>query len=656
MSSPPSRANGLPERRARRAQVALAIALSGAAWAVARQPGFSAEERADLASRFSFERRELWDGGLENPRELRGVHPSLRHVESWISSVGAGIALCDLDDDGLANDVVHVEPRGDLVLVSCAEGPSGRFAPFRLDLRSAGVDPLRQAPMGCLPADLDEDGRLDLCVYFWGRPPIAFLRRGPTLAADAFVPCELGSPTERWYTNALVRADVDCDGHPDLVVGNYFPDGARVLDEGAGGVERMQHSMSRAENGGKNRVLAWRGASKDAVSYEELAGVLDGPAAHRWTLGIAAADLDGDQRPELYFANDFGPDELLWNESGDGEVRLRSLTGARDWRTPSSKVLGRDSFKGMGVDLADLNEDGLLDIWVSNITEEYALEESQLVFLSMPRSDGAPGGVPRSAPYRDESEALGMSRTGWAWDVKFADFDDDGVVEGVQATGFVKGRTNRWPELQELATGNDELLAHASSWPRFGPGDDVSGHDPNAFFVRSASGRFVDLSSELGLDDPWVSRGVAVADIDGDGDLDFALANQWEPSCLFVNEAPGDARSLTLDLRLRLEPGETWIGSRVSAAPASRAAVGAEVRLERSARSALVALVDGGNGHSGFRSPEVHFGLGVGDADEPIVVRVRWRDPRGRAREEQLKLAPGRHVVVLGWSRSEEQS
>jgi hypothetical protein len=98
------------------------------------------------------------------------------------------------------------------------------------------------------------------------------------------------------------------------------------------------------------------------------------------------------------------------------------------------------------------------------------------------------------APYREASEPLGLSRNGWSWDIRFGDFDNEGSLQIVQAAGFVKGNADRWAELHELAMGNDNLLRHPASWPHFHPGDDLSGHDHNHFFVPSASGRYVDLS------------------------------------------------------------------------------------------------------------------------------------------------------------------
>src|SRR5262245_43440693 len=115
------------------------------------------------------------------------------------------------------------------------------------------------------------------------------------------------------------------------------------------------------------------------------------------------------------------------------------------------------------------------------------------------------------APYTDVSEQVGISRTGWAWDAKFVDFDNDGVMELLQATGFIRVRKGGpdlatqkscWTFIQELATGNDELVKHPKAWfdmhaDESGVGCDISGNNRNPFFVRTASGRYADLSPQL---------------------------------------------------------------------------------------------------------------------------------------------------------------
>jgi hypothetical protein len=281
----------------------------------------------------------------------------------------------------------------------------------------------------------------------------------------------------------------------------------------------------------------------------------------------------------------------------------------------------------MGVDFADLNGDGYPDIFVSNIAMTYALLESHFVFESTGHPELMKQGI---APYVDRSEPLGLSRSGWAWDAKLADFNNDGTFEALQAVGFVKGQVDRWPELQELAMGNDELLPDPRSWPRFQPGDDLCGNLHNPFFVKSASGRYYDVAVEMGLGESHVSRGIAIADVDGDGRLDYAVANQWEPSLFFHNSSPQPGQFL--GLRLRLAP--------------DRPAIGAAATVFLPDGRKMTAQVDGGNGHSGKRSQDIHFGLGSVPAQTPLRVTMRWRDAAG-VHESTEQLTPGWHTVRL---------
>jgi enediyne biosynthesis protein E4 len=631
---------GFLRRNATRLVAVLAIA---SLYGAARLPTLPESERDSLASRFAFTRAAIPEPAGNLDRSVREVHPSYRDIASWISSVGAGIALHDVDGDGLPNDLCVVDPRVDQALVSPAPGTGERFARFALDPAPLPHTPRTMAPMGCLPGDWNEDGLTDLMVYYWGRPPVAFLRRagsGATSAA-AFRPVEVapgGPGGQIWNTNALTSADVDGDGHLDLVVGNYFPDGTRVLDARALDRAHMHASMSRSENGGKNRLLLWRsGASgpEPAVRFEDVEGAFDPLTTYSWTLAVGAADLDGDLRPEIYFGNDFGHDKLLQNLSTPGKPRFVVLEGNRTFATPKSKVLGRDSFKGMGVDFADVNGDGRFDLYVSNIAQNWALEESHFVWVS---TGGRLGGRDHVAPYEDRGETLGLSRSGWGWDARFADFDNDGVPEATQAIGFIQGEKNRWPELHEMAMGNDSNMRRPGAWHHFLPGDELSGGLHNPFFARARDGRYYDIAAELGLDDPRVTRGIALADVDGDGDLDYAVANQWQTSYFFRNDNPRRGAGLVLDLRLPAGDGR------------SRPAVGAVAKVRLPDGRVLVGQADGGSGHSGKRSPEVHFGLGR--AAGPVWVDVRYRDGAGRVRTQTLELNPGRHMVLLGAAKT----
>jgi hypothetical protein len=290
----------------------------------------------------------------------------------------------------------------------------------------------------------------------------------------------------------------------------------------------------------------------------------------------------------------------------------------------------------MGADFADVNGDGVPDIYVSNIAVPGVAVESHFLFASLGPLDMMRNGL---APYVDRSEPLGLARSGWAWDSKLADFDNDGTLEAIQATGFIQGTIDRWPEVHELLMVSDEVLASSRSWGRFKPGDDVSGHELNAFFVRDEHGRYVDVAPWLHLeppDRPYVTRGIAIADVDGDGDLDFVIANQWAPVVYYRNESPSAPF-------IGIRPTIVGAGeNRVSRRPA----VGATILVTTPDGRQFVTTIDGGNGHTGRRSPEAHIGLGRQTASEPLGVEIVWRDARGR-HDEHLTLAPGWHAVSL---------
>ncbi|WP_422384574.1 CRTAC1 family protein [Roseibium album] len=583
------------------------------------------------ASRFQFSVTELIAADQDGYRSIRDVHPELMPIVGWVSSVGASVAMGDLDGDGIHNDLCLVETRNDTVTLLPAPGPSSsRYAPILLPTPSLEYKPNTIAPMGCLFADANADGQEDIVVYYWGRTPVIFENTG-ALQAQKFLQRDLLPHHEIWFTNAMLFTDLNGDGYGDFVVGNYYPDNGGVLDVDGFRPVEMQHSMSRAANAGRNRIFLNEGGPRADFEFEDQSSSFDDDMALGWTLAMGAADLNNDLLPELYVANDFGPDRLLVNESTQDEIRFSVAEGRRGFTDIRSGVLGRDSFKGMGVDFGDVNRDGLLDIYVSNIAEEYALQESHFLFI---QTAGEQAWTNGSAPFQNASGRLGLARSSWSWDAKLADFDNDGRLEAVQATGFVKGSVDRWPELQELATGNDELLKFSKYWPRFGVGDDLSGHRNDAFFVADVAGRYRDIASEIGLADAGVSRGIALADIDADGDLDFAVARQWEPSKLFVNQNRMERKSLILDLRLTNPGGST------------RAAIGALARVSLPDGTSIVGFSDVSNGHSGRRSSEIHFGLGEIAEDTLIEILVKWRDSDG-VQTKNFKKAAGRHRLVL---------
>jgi hypothetical protein len=638
-----------------------ALAVVGSLYYLSQPKRLSAEKAAALAGRFAFERQTIAQLSGHEQKIVRKVHPSLEHLSAQISFVGAAASLGDLDGDGLPNDLVLVDPRIDQIIVFPVPGSGERYPPFLLQTSPLAYEARTMAPMGTLIGDFNEDGHADLLAYYWGRTPVLFLRSGAVdgarLNLQLFEPSELVQPLERWYTSACTQADLDGDGHVDLIVGNYFADGAHILDSGGRGMEEMPDSFSRAFNGGPNRMFLSRlGQSSAEPLFQEAEGALPHDVACGWTFAQAAIDLDGDLLPEIYFVNDWGPDRLLHNRSQPGQLRFELLHGERTPTTPMSKVVGRDTFNGMGIDAGDVNGDGWPDLFVSNITSAFGLHESHFLFVSTGQIDRMRSGI---APYRDVSEAWGLSRSGWCWEAKLADFDNDGTLEATQATGFLKGTADRMADYQETAVANDRVIRDPRVWPHVQPGDNVAGDDTNPFFVRAADGRYYDLGRRVGFTEPMNSRGIAIADVDGDGLLDMVLANQWRPSFYFHNVSASPGQFLGLCLRLPVAAGDRTLSVAAGHPNAerdgpTRPAFGAAATVELPDGRKLFAQVDGGNGHSGRRPPEIHVGLGDVDPAEKLRVEIQWRDTAGEVRRAALQLSPGWHTVILGSPNGED--
>lgn len=620
-----------------------------------RLPEPTAEEVDKLSAGFKFTKLALPATGTPTDVDVHPVNPVAEHIARWLSSVGTSLTLADLDEDGLANDFCAVEPRTGEVRAAPVPGTGDRY-PMFLVQTDPPMDPHTFVATGCKVGDFNEDGLADLLVHYVGRTPLLFLRRSsatpgqPALADFQVQP--LVAEDLPWWTSTILQADVDGDGHLDLVVGNYFPDGQQIFGEKATGPVTMHDSFARARNGGTNRIYLWKSATAGDSPSAQYAAV-DNPFpdddATAWTLAIGGADLDGDGLSELYFANDFGPDLLYANRSTPGQVKLVRLHGERGFNTPTSRVLGNDSFKGMGVDFGDVNNDGRFDIFVSNITVHGGLEESHFLFLS----DGETRKMDEGrAPYVDRGEELGVSRSSWAWDTRLADFNNDGELELMQATGFLKGKINWWADLAEFANGNDKLVSNPANWPAFPADIDISGHAAEPFYVRGKDGRYVDIATPIGFDGQFNARGLALADVDGDGDVDLALANQWEDSWFFRNDAENDNRALSLHLRIDPAAQGAVVAAGAQSAASSWPAVGAFATVKLPDGRTLIREVDGGNGHSGASAAELNFGLGPIDPTQTLPVKIRWRGTDGALQEVELALTPGLHTVTLAANRS----
>jgi hypothetical protein len=562
---------------------------------------------------------------------LRLVDDRAAHIAKWVLSVGASVAVADVDRDG-DQDLFFTSPTAvaaDRTALFINETPQDgqaalRFVRHRLQAQSArDADPRTFGyASGGLFFDADNDGDQDLLVLVTFGSSRLLHNRLVEDGVLGFVDVTEAAGLEK-TTNSVAAGlvDLDRDGALDLVVRNvaatHLPGYEtptpynlfRLPPPAYDGDRRMfafmHNSWHKADNGGPTHV--WR--NRGDGTFEALDAAALGLTHTHWTLAMSAADLDGDGWTDLYLGNDFGPDDLYLRRGDRFEHVVSELYGH----------IGKDTYKGMNSTAADVNGDGRLDLYVSN-AHVPMLAEGSLLWINRAGADG-------EAVFTDEAMARGALNEGhFGWGAAIADLNLDGWPEIIQGNGYLDDRFDKrwetcpgyWYSNHKLMQAGPELHTYGDKWADL-RGYCVFPREPRRVFLNrgaDAQPQFVDATAAFGPFPPENSRGIATVDLDGDGTLDVVLTNQLGPPQLMRGEraAVGDRRFLALDL----------VGDPTHPqAPCSTDAVGSLVRVEVGDGVDRVQQVQGFTGLSAQSGARLHVGLGDA-AGDTVAVEVTW--------------------------------
>ncbi len=550
-----------------------------------------------------------------------------RYLTNQILLNGSGVAAGDVDGDGWCD------------LYFCAlDGPNALYRNlggwrFTNVTATAGVACADQASTGAALADVDGDADLDLLVNGLGRGTRLFLNDGRGVFREVTAESGLRGGTG---AHSLALADVDGDGDLDLYVVNYRTttfrdeppkryrvatannryellsvDGRPLTDPDLAGRFTVDRAHGVLENGEADVLYLNDGRGRfAAVSWTDgtFLGEDGRPAGvpYDWGLSALFHDLNGDGAPDLYVCNDFQSPDRIWINDGRGHFRALSRLGLR-----------QTSIFSMGVDVADVDRDGRFDLFVADMySREHARRQVQL----MERQPAlvAPGDLESRPQYSrntlfwnrgdglfsEVAQLAGVEASDWTWCPVFLDVDLDGYEDLLTVTGHVRDAQNI-----DLARRIDALTRERKlSWREqlelrrlFEPL-----RTPNFAFRNRGDLTFAEVGRDWGFESRKVSQGIALADLDLDGDLDVAV------NCL--DDAP---------LLCRNDSPRPRVAVRLRGAGANTRGIGARITVRQPGLPAQSQeIISGGRYLSSDDAERVFAAVG---GDTPLTIEVLWR-------------------------------
>jgi enediyne biosynthesis protein E4 len=547
----------------------------------------------------------------------------------YVSGFAAGgVAVGDVDGDELP----------DLFFV----GTSGRNRLFRqtkpfkfeeiTDIANINVG----NPWGSAAAmiDIDSDGDLDIYVTVYDAANQLFINRGNGVFYEQ---------AERFGLNiidaSLVPAfcDYDCDGDLDLYLltnrfyrqGGFPTTPAFTRDEN--GIARLLPQYKKylqlvTTGPGSvalnviprpDRLFRHDSSASGQIKFTDVsdrAGILE--VGHG--LSCTWWDFNEDGLPDIYVANDYDDPDHLYRNNGDGT-----------FTDVIARVLPHTSWFSMGADVADVDGNGRLDLFVADMSgTDHFKSKTTMGAMNDKRIQSVAGPPPQvmrnalflnngTSRFWEAAQLTGVANSDWSWAAKFGDVDCDGWVDLIITNGMTRSFNNAdIPFSKRLLQGRSEWDLFESTPTR---------PEKNLAFRNQGNLKFVSVGPQWGFDAKSISFAAAWADLDGDGDLDPIVVNMDKAVSVYRNNSATGNR-IVVRLRGR---------------HSNRMGIGATVTIE-TARGRQVRSLQPMTGFKSSNEPQLHFGLGKDETIKQLT--VRW--PSGHAQTFK-QLAGNRRYLII---------
>ncbi|AWW30061.1 RNA-binding protein [Echinicola strongylocentroti] len=544
---------------------------------------------------------------------------------------GGGVAIGDVNGDGLddiyftgnmiANKLFLNKGQMKFVDITAAAGTAGRNGPWKT---------------GVTMADVNGDGKLDIYVCYSGnlrpekRKNELYINEGndengiPKFSEQAEKFGIAGTST----STQGIFFDYDIDGDLDLFLLNHNHKSLPILDEASTAAilkekDPAGSQLFRNDKGIFTEVTEAAGIQNSALSYG---------------LGAGTADINGDGWTDLYICNDYTAPDYLYINNQDGTFTDRI-----------GSSMGHTSHFSMGNDVADINNDGLPDLFTldmlpeSNERQKLLMAPDNYEKFDLKVNLGFHHQYMRNmlqvnngnSTFSEIGQLSGISNTDWSWSAQFADFDNDGWKDLYITNGYLRDYTN----MDFLKFMGDYVQNNDGNIRRQNVLDLVkqipSSNLHNYMFQNNGNLTFEKVSKDWGLDYSSNSNGAAYADLDNDGDLDLVVNNINLEAFIFENQANQQLSNSYLKIKLNGEE-------------ANKFGLGTKVTLYDEGKSLFQEQMPA-RGYQSSVSPVLHFGLGETEFIDSL--QVKWLG--GKA--QTLRNITTNQLITLNEAEAENQ-